>query len=217
MYIKSIIIIIFVSEGGLVVRVPGYRSRYSGFDSRRYQAFWEVVCLERGPLSLMSTTEELLVRTSSGFGLENREYCRRDQSRRPRDTLYPLALTSPTSGNRSVSIWIHRLERNSLSSYHYTPFWKAYFNVLPSTIWTLHGAENYWGRTAPTLFEVEMKTSFEVTHFLLQYFPRKMKNNEHGDSLDLFMRCRMEPTLLNLCSTPELYRFPIRAVLAAVT
>jgi hypothetical protein len=31
----------------------------SGFDSRRYQAFWEVVGLERGPLSLMSTTEEL--------------------------------------------------------------------------------------------------------------------------------------------------------------
>jgi hypothetical protein len=31
----------------------------SGFDSRRYQIFWEVVGLERGPLSLVSTTEEL--------------------------------------------------------------------------------------------------------------------------------------------------------------
>jgi hypothetical protein len=36
---------------GLVVRVPGYRSRGYGFDSRRYQIFfWEVVGLERGPL-----------------------------------------------------------------------------------------------------------------------------------------------------------------------
>jgi hypothetical protein len=30
--------------------------------------------LERGPLSLVSTTEELLGRKSSGSGLENREY-----------------------------------------------------------------------------------------------------------------------------------------------
>jgi hypothetical protein len=34
----------------------------SGFDSRCYQIFWEVVGLERGPLSFVSTTEELLGR-----------------------------------------------------------------------------------------------------------------------------------------------------------
>jgi hypothetical protein len=34
--------------------------------------------LERGPLSLVSTTEELLGRNSSGSGLESREYGRRD-------------------------------------------------------------------------------------------------------------------------------------------
>jgi hypothetical protein len=28
--------------------------RGSGFDSRRYQIFWEVVCLERSPLGLVS-------------------------------------------------------------------------------------------------------------------------------------------------------------------
>jgi hypothetical protein len=101
---------------GLVVRVPGYRSRgpdflrssgsgtgstqpreynwgatwicglsgqsswlqiqRSGFDSPRYQIFWEVVGLERGPLRLMSTIEELLGRKSSGSGLESREYGR---------------------------------------------------------------------------------------------------------------------------------------------
>jgi hypothetical protein len=46
-----------------VVRVPGYRSRGSGFDSRRYQIFREVVGLERGPLSLVRIIEELLERT----------------------------------------------------------------------------------------------------------------------------------------------------------
>jgi hypothetical protein len=47
---------------GQAVRVLGYRSRGAGFDSWRYQIFWEIVVLERGPLSLMSTIEELLDR-----------------------------------------------------------------------------------------------------------------------------------------------------------
>jgi hypothetical protein len=62
--------------------------------------------LERGPLSLMSTIEEVLGRNSSGSGLENQEYGRGDPLRWPRDTLYPqkLALTSPTCGGRSIGI-----------------------------------------------------------------------------------------------------------------
>jgi hypothetical protein len=85
---------------GLVVKVPGYRSRDPGFDSRLYKIFWEVVGLKRGPLSLVGTIEELLGRNSNGFGLENREYGRGDPLRWPRDTLYPqkLALTSLTCG-----------------------------------------------------------------------------------------------------------------------
>jgi hypothetical protein len=47
---------------GLVVRVPGYKSRGPGFDSRRYQIFSEVVGLERGPLSLVRKIMELLER-----------------------------------------------------------------------------------------------------------------------------------------------------------
>jgi hypothetical protein len=39
----------------------------------------EVVGLERGPLSLVSTTEELLGRKSSDSCLENREYGRGDR------------------------------------------------------------------------------------------------------------------------------------------
>jgi hypothetical protein len=71
---------------GVVVRVPGYRSRGPEFDSRRYQIFWEVVGLEQGPLSLLRVN-------GRGYSL-----------RWPRDTIYPLklALTSPTSGCRSV-------------------------------------------------------------------------------------------------------------------
>jgi hypothetical protein len=56
----------------LVVRVPGYRSRGRGFDSRRYQIFWDVVGLEPGPLSLVRITEELLEWKSSSSGQENR-------------------------------------------------------------------------------------------------------------------------------------------------
>jgi hypothetical protein len=58
---------------GLVVRVSGYRSRGPGVDSRRYQIFWEVVGLERGPLSLVRIIEELLEWKSSVSGLENQD------------------------------------------------------------------------------------------------------------------------------------------------
>jgi hypothetical protein len=45
-----------------VVRIPGYRSRGSGFDSQRYQICWEVVGLERSPLCLVSSGGELFER-----------------------------------------------------------------------------------------------------------------------------------------------------------
>jgi hypothetical protein len=45
---------------GLVVRVSGYRSRGPGFNSRRFQIFCEAAGRERGPPSLVRTTEELL-------------------------------------------------------------------------------------------------------------------------------------------------------------
>jgi hypothetical protein len=52
----------------VVFRIPGYRSRGPGFDSRRYQIFGEVMRLERGSLSLVGITEELLEWKSSGSG-----------------------------------------------------------------------------------------------------------------------------------------------------
>jgi hypothetical protein len=78
----------------------------SGFHSLGYQTFWEVVGLERDPLSLVSKIEELLERKSSGFGLENWDTAlgiRHAEHARP---LYAqkLALTSPIRGGRSVGI-----------------------------------------------------------------------------------------------------------------
>jgi hypothetical protein len=64
------------------------------------------VGLVEGPLSLVSTTEELLERKSSGFGLENRDYGRRGYT--ALTTRHPsirqnLALTSLTIGGRYSS------------------------------------------------------------------------------------------------------------------
>jgi hypothetical protein len=89
-----------------------------GFNSRRYQIFWEVVGLERGPLSLVSTIEVVLERKCSGSGLESREYGRMYPSCWPCGTLYlqKLTQTSPTSGGRSVGIVRSRTQTTEFSS-----------------------------------------------------------------------------------------------------
>jgi hypothetical protein len=68
--------------------------------------FLRRVGLERGPLSLVRITEELLEWKSNGSGQENLTNDRGDPLRWPRDTLYQqkLALISPISGGRSVGI-----------------------------------------------------------------------------------------------------------------
>jgi hypothetical protein len=78
--------------------------RRPGFDSRHYQ--------KKSSGSWTGSTQPRVYNwgatwyKSNGSCLENREYCRRDPSRWPRGTLYPqkLAITSPTSGGRSVGI-----------------------------------------------------------------------------------------------------------------
>jgi hypothetical protein len=64
------------------------------------------VGLERGPLSLVSTNEELLGRKNSGSGLESRNTALGIRHAENATPLYPhkLALTLPTSGVRSVGI-----------------------------------------------------------------------------------------------------------------
>jgi hypothetical protein len=70
------------------------------------------VGLERGPLSLVSTTEELLGRKGRGSGLENRDY---GLGIRHVDHVAPcirnkFELSSPTSGGRSVGIVLSRTQ-----------------------------------------------------------------------------------------------------------
>jgi hypothetical protein len=89
---------------GLVVRVHGYRVSGPRFNSWRYQIFWVVVGLEEGPFRLVSTTEELLGRKSSGSGLE-----------RYTPYLQKLALTSLSSGSRSVSVVCLRTKATEFS------------------------------------------------------------------------------------------------------
>jgi hypothetical protein len=121
--------------------------QWSGFDSRRYQIFWVVAVLERGLLSLVSTTEELLGRNSSSSGLENREYGCRDLLHWPRDTLYAqkLALTLPTSSSHSVGIvrWQTKatefslVNQVSLLPIKYTTFTSPYSTA---SCWEMQGA-----------------------------------------------------------------------------
>jgi hypothetical protein len=55
---------------GLLVKVPGYRSRGPGSISGAIKFSDEVVGLKRGPLSLVGETQELLEITSSSSSLE---------------------------------------------------------------------------------------------------------------------------------------------------
>jgi hypothetical protein len=48
--------------------ISGYRSRGTGFGSRRYQIFWEVVGLKPSSLSLVNIREELFEWTLRGSG-----------------------------------------------------------------------------------------------------------------------------------------------------
>jgi hypothetical protein len=98
---------------GLVVRVLGYRS--GGPGSILGTTRKKLVGLERGPLSLVSTTEELLGRNlaapvykteNTAVGIRHADHV----------TLYPqkLAITSPTSGGRSVGIVRSRTQTTEL-------------------------------------------------------------------------------------------------------
>jgi hypothetical protein len=107
---------------GLVVRVPGYRARCSGFNFQRHHILWEGVDLEQGPLSLVSTSEELLGRNNSGSSLENREYGHGDLLGWPCYTLYPqkVALSS-TSSNCSAGTVCSQTKATEFVTFHHIP------------------------------------------------------------------------------------------------
>jgi hypothetical protein len=66
---STFVFVKFIALCGPVVRLSGYRSRSPVFDSRRFQIFREAAGVERGPLTLVKKTEELLERKSSGMGI----------------------------------------------------------------------------------------------------------------------------------------------------
>jgi hypothetical protein len=91
---------------GLVVRVLGYRSGGPGLIPGTIRRKKKVVGLERGPLSLLSTTEEPLdrkvvapVKKTENTAVEIRHADYVAPSIRKK-----LAITSPTSGGRSVGV-----------------------------------------------------------------------------------------------------------------
>jgi hypothetical protein len=64
------------------------------------------VGLERGPLSLVSTNDNLLERKSSGYGLEKRDYGRRGSAAMTSVYQQKLALTSPSFGTWRGRLYI---------------------------------------------------------------------------------------------------------------
>jgi hypothetical protein len=73
--------------------------------------------MERGPFSLVGTTEELLGRNSSVSDLENRDTAVGIRRADYATLLYPQkwALTSPTSGGRSVGIVRSQIQATDFS------------------------------------------------------------------------------------------------------
>jgi hypothetical protein len=101
---------------GRVVRVPAYRFRGLG-SIPGAPDFLRSSGSETGSNPPREYNWGATWKKSSGSGLENREYGRRDSSRWPRGSLYPqkLALTSPTSGCRSVDIFRSRTQATEFS------------------------------------------------------------------------------------------------------
>jgi hypothetical protein len=113
---------------GLVVRVLDCRSGSPGSIPGNTMKK-KVVGLERGPLSLVSTTEELLGRKSSGSCLETENtavgICHADHV--APSIPQKLAITSPTSGGRSVGI---DLSRNQTMEFSFSLFHTFDFHAV---------------------------------------------------------------------------------------
>jgi hypothetical protein len=117
----------------------GYRSRGLGFDSRRYQIFWEVVGLEQGPLRLVRITEKYL-KENVAAPVQKTEINGRGYSLRwQRDTVYPLKLASTSSRSGGHSVGVVRLRTKATE---FVFFCKSASLLLklrraPETVWAI--------------------------------------------------------------------------------
>jgi hypothetical protein len=95
--------------------------------------------LERGPLSLVSTTEELLKRKGSSSGLESRDYCCKDPQRWPLDASLSAKVgnTSPPSC-RSVGIVSSRTKATELSTQRYSQSSRQNVSLRNCRFWDLN-------------------------------------------------------------------------------
>jgi hypothetical protein len=91
---------------------------------------------ERGPLSLVSKIEELPERKRSGFGLESRKYGRgiRHAHHVAPSIGQKLALTSPTSGGRSVGVVRSRSQATDLVICFFFVLWHSSVHFRPLSI-----------------------------------------------------------------------------------
>jgi hypothetical protein len=93
-------------------------SEFLATDSLALQGKKKVVGLERGSLSLMSTTEELLGGNSSGSGLESREYGRRDSSRDHTAPSIRKRVGTSFADKRRCSVGIVRLQTEAIEFFY---------------------------------------------------------------------------------------------------
>jgi hypothetical protein len=144
------------------------------------------VGLEICSLSLVSTTEKLLERKSSGSGLESREHGRRDSLHWPRDTLYQqkLALTSPTSDCHSIGIVRSRTKAIVLDSFDLNI--RKAVKKVPGILWPLRFSAP-WVRTAWT--ESFLRASFaEEARCSSEEAARQVASRDSGSCITIAHR-----------------------------